>query len=127
MIAALTEVWTPLSVALAVISGLAVGVILVGRYAANPAYASGVASPAEYASLAGIMGLAIGVIFYGGQILTSYLGGDTEWTRVVSRFGIWAMYSLAIGLGTWIRIRRHIARRRAAVHDQAVAEVEGET
>ena len=123
-IAELAEVWTPLSLAIALVSGLVVGYILVGRFAVDPAYASGHASPLEYALVTAVVTAAAGLIFYGGQILTSWIGGDTAWTRVVSRYGLWLVYAAAIGLGTWVRLRRHLARKAAEIHDRAVSEVE---
>jgi hypothetical protein len=44
----LAEVWTQLSILVALASGLAVGFVLVGRFAADPAYASGQSTPLEY-------------------------------------------------------------------------------
>jgi hypothetical protein len=122
-LAELTEVWTPLSLAVAIISGLLVGILLVGRFASDPAYASGDASPLEYALVTVVMTAAAGLIFYGGQIMTSYIGGDTAWTRVVSRYGIWIAYAAAIGLGTWIRLHRHLRRKHAEIHDRAISQL----
>ena len=122
-VAELVEVWTPLSIAVAMLSGLGLGYVLVGRFAVDPAYASGEASALEYAATTAVTAIAAGLIFYGGQILTSYIGGDTAWTRVVSRYGIWVAYSVAIGLGLWLRLRRHVARKRYEAHERAVREL----
>ncbi len=119
----LIEVWSPLSILAALVSGLIVGYLLVGRFASDPAYASGVSTPIEYGIVAAVLAAALGAIFYGLQIATSWFGGDTAWTRVVSRFGLWALYSVAIGIGTWIRLNRHIARKHAEAHERAVAEL----
>ena len=120
----LVEVWTPLSVVAAIAAGLVVGFVLVGRFASDPAYASGVATPIEYGVIIAVLAAAIGMIFYSLQIFTSYIGGDTAWTRVVSRFGLWVLYAAAIGLGTWVRLRRHISRKHNEAHDRAVSELE---
>lgn len=120
----LVEVWTPLSIAAAVLSGLVVGYFLVGRFASDPAYASGIAGPFDYAVITAVLSIAIGMIFYSLQILTSFIGGDTAWTRVVSRFGLWVLYAIAIGVGTWIRLRRHIRRKHVEAHERAIHELE---
>lgn len=122
----LFEVWTPLTVIAAIGPGLLGGAFLIGRFAKDPAYASGEATPFQYAVLTFALVAAVGLIFYALQILTSYVGGDTAWTRVVSRFGLWGMYSAALGVGTWLRLANHIARRHAEVHERAIAEVEAE-
>lgn len=122
----LTAVWTPLSLGVAVLSGALLGYVVLGRFAADPAYASGIASPLEVAVLTFVLTAAAGLIFYGGQIGTSWIGGDTAWTRVVSRYGIWLAYSVAIGVGLWIRLHRHLARKHAEVHDRAVSELADE-
>jgi cytochrome bd-type quinol oxidase subunit 2 len=121
----LTEVWTPMSVAVALVTGLLVGLV-VGRYVADPAYASHVAAPRQYAALIGLMIVAAGVFFYGGQILTSYIGGDDEWTRAVSRLCVWVMYGVMIAVGTWIRIRYHLDGKRRIAHKRALAELSDE-
>lgn len=120
----LVEVWTPLSIVAAILSGLVVGYFLVGRFASDPAYASGIAGPVDYALITAVLSIAIGMIFYSLQILTSFIGGDTAWTRVVSRFGLWVLYALAIGFGTWLRLRRHIALKHVEAHERAVHELE---
>lgn len=124
--AELSEVWRPLDIGIAALEGLLFGLLLVGRFAANPAYASGVARPSEYGGIIALMTAASGAIFYGGQILATYAAGDQGWTRVVSRYGIWVVFSLAIGLGTWIRLRRHLAQKVVEVHDRAVSEIEAD-
>jgi hypothetical protein len=122
-LAELTEVWSPLSVLAAAIPGFLLGYLLLGRFAADPAYASGDATPLDYGVLTAILTAATGLIFYGFQIITSLVDGDTHWTRVVSRYAIWVLYSLAIGIGLWLRLHRHIAARHAAAHERAVAEL----
>jgi hypothetical protein len=119
----LTAVWTPLSIGVALLSGSLLGFLVLGRFAADPAYASGTASPLEVAILSAVLTAAAGLVFYGGQIGTSWIGGDTAWTRVVSRYGIWIAYSIAIGVGLWVRLHRHLARKHADIHDRAVSEV----
>lgn len=122
----ISSVWTPLSVSVAVGSGLALGFVLLGRFAADPTYASGKSSPLESAILAIVLTAAIGLVFYGGQIATSWVGGDTGWVRVMSRYGIWLAYSIGIGVGLWLRLHHHLARRRSDAHARAVSELEAD-
>jgi hypothetical protein len=119
----LSSVWTPLSVVVAALSGALLGYVVLGQFAADPAYASGIASPLQVGVLTVVLLAAIGLIFYGGQIGTSWIGGDTNWARVVSRFGVWLAYSAAIGLGLYLRLRRHLRARHAQAHDRAVADL----
>lgn len=126
-IAELTAVWTPLAMLIALGEGLLFGYVLIGRFAVDPAYATRVARPLEYGALTALMTAAAGLVFYAGQILASYLGGDTAWTRVVSRYGIWVAFSVAIGFGMWVRLHRHLARKHAEVHDRATSDHEAES
>lgn len=120
--AELSEVWRPLDIGFAVIEGLLFGYIVVGRFAADPTYASGLAEPREIAWITAWSTAAAGFLFFGGQILASFLGHDASWTRVVSRYGIWVVFSVAVGIGIFVRLVRHMRRKHAEVHDQAVSE-----
>src|SRR5258706_15841948 len=97
-LAELVSVWTPLSIGVAMASGALLGYVALGRFAADPAYASGIAGPGEVAILATVLTAATGLIFYGGQVGTSWIAGDAGWVRLLSRYGIWLAYSIAIGI-----------------------------
>ena len=125
-LAQFVEVWTPLSTWAAVVSGFLMGFLVIGYFASDPTYASTSTTPARVGVLTAVLVLALGMVFYGLQIFGSYLDGDTTWTRVVSRFGLWVLYGLAIGFGTWVRLQRHLARKHVEVHDRAVHELEAE-
>lgn len=119
----LVEVWNLASVVFAIFAGTLLGALAVGHYASDPSYASGQATPVDYAVLVGVMTTAVGLVFFGFQVLGSFLDDDPLWTRVVSRFGLWVVYSVAIGVGTWARLRWHAQRKRAEVHARADHEL----
>lgn len=123
----LTEVWTFTSVTPAIVGGLAFGVVI-GLAANNPFFASRIATPGLYAVLLVAFKITSGVIFYTGQILDAYLSGDPNWTRVVSRFGLWLIFSFSIGVSVFITMyilktqrqeRRHHWRRRSHDHQES--------
>lgn len=122
--AQLTEVWAPLTVGIALISGFLFGFGILGLFAVDPQYATRDVEPLEASAWTAATIAAIGLVFYGGQVLTAYLDGDIQWTRIVSRYAIWVFYSVAIGAGLWLRIHRHLRRKAAEVHERAVTELE---
>ena len=121
--AQLSEVWTPISIGFAIVAGVGFGYFLVGWVASTMTWASGLATPGGVSWLAVSLVSTVGLLFYGGQVWTSYLVGDTAWTRVVSRFVLWLLYSLAIGVGTWIRIRHLTDLKTEAARQRAVGEM----
>lgn len=54
----------------------------------------------------------VGSAFYAGQAIDSYLAADPGLPRVISRWTIWLLFSLAVGIGCWlglsIRSRRTV-------------------
>lgn len=110
----LTTVWSPISALLAIMAGTAYGVAA-GRIATNPAYSAGIASPIRTAVITSIFAASGGLIFFAAQSLGSYLSNDPNWSRVMSRYGQWFLFSIAIGVTTWILVRRdRDARHRRA-------------
>lgn len=126
-LADLTAVWSPATILAAIVAGAIVGIVLVGSLASNPAYAAKDATPLRYGLLTAVAAGAAGCAFYSLQILASYVDEDPNWRRAASRFLLWVVFSIVIGLGTWIRLVRHIARRHREAHDRAVAEIEAES
>lgn len=124
-VADITEVWTPLSALLAVFAGVAYG-LLVGWIATDPNYSAGTASALRLAVIATVFAASAGLIFFALQTLGTYLSGDSNWPRVMSRYGQWVVFSLSIGITTWVRVERDLQRRRARAHERAVAELENE-
>lgn len=120
----ITEVWNPASLLFAAVAGLLLGWFAVGRYASDPVYASGQASPREYGVLVALMAIAVGLVFFGFQVLGTYIDGDPAWTRVVSRFFIWMLYCVAIGFGTTWRLQFHANRRKTIAHERAVEKLD---
>lgn len=107
----LSKVWTPSSAVLAIIAGVVYG-ILAGRVANNPTYSSGVASPIHIAIVTGVFAASSGLIFFAAQTLGSYLSNDPNWSRVMSRYGQWVLFSVTIACTTWALVRRDRAVRR---------------
>lgn len=122
----LTEVWSPASLLFAIVAGLLLGYFAIGRYASDPVYASGQATPREYGLLVAALAIAVGLIFFGFQVLGTYLDGDSGWTRVVSRFFVWVLYCGAIAFGTTVRLNGHAKARHDKVHARAVKKLEDE-
>lgn len=123
LVGALGEVWTPLSVLAAVVSGLLLGVFLLGWFATNPRYSTGLVPPATVAFLTFWSSALALLVFYAGQTAATYLVGDEAWPRVASRYGLWVVSSGAIAVGTWVRVRVERHRRRTKAHDRAVDEL----
>lgn len=121
--AAFGEVWTPATSITALMAGLAMGFFVVGTIAANPLYASNLAAASAVGRLVGGMAIITGVVFYVGQAIAAIADGDAGWPRVVSRFGLWMVYAIALGIGSWLRLRRHAAMRAKAAVAQAHLEI----
>jgi hypothetical protein len=119
----LTEVWTPVSAILAVVAGVAYGV-LTGWIATNPVYSTGTASAFRIALISFVFAASAGLVFFALQTLGTYLSGDPNWPRVMSRYGQWLLFSLAIAVTTWLLVARDRSRRRRRAHDVAVAELD---
>ena len=122
-LAELTEVWSPLSALLALISGVAFGVGA-GWFANSPTYSrADLAAPLRIALIAALFVASAGLTFYAGQTLGSYLSDDPYWSRVMSRYGQWLLFSAAIGITTWAMIRRDRSNRRHRAHRRALSEL----
>lgn len=59
------------------------------------------------------MGIAVGAlllmsvgIFYLGQFTSAIVDGDPGWPRIVSRYLIFVLFSIAAGCGTWAGLAR---------------------
>lgn len=118
-----SEVWTPLSVASAAIAGVLFGFLAIGLVTTKARFSSGDAGPLEVGFLTFALVASAGLVFYALQAVTTYLGGDPQWTRVVSRYGLWLLYSAALGVGTLLRSQLALRRRRSRAHDRAVDEL----
>lgn len=123
-LAELTEVWTIPSAILAIVAGVAYG-LLVGWIATNPAYSSGIAGPIRSAIIATVFAASGGLIFFAFQTLGSYYSNDPHFTRVMSRYGQWLLFSVTIGVTTWALVQRDLRRRRRRARDQVSTEGPG--
>lgn len=120
-LAELVTVWTFPSVALAILTGVTFGAG-VGWISVNPQYSAGIAGPVRIGFLAFLFGTFGGMTFYAGQALGSYLSDDPNWYRVLSRFGLWLVFSASIGVTTAFLVWRDRKRRRLRAHDRVIAE-----
>jgi uncharacterized membrane protein len=116
-LADLAEVWTGPSALFAIASGVLFGVA-VGWISINPNYSAGVASAVRIGAIAFMFAASGGLTFYAGQALGSYLSDDPSWYRVLSRYGQWIVFSLAIGVTTWFLIHRDRGARRRRAHER---------
>lgn len=120
----LTAVWTPLSAFFAVVAGMVYGV-LVGLVVTNPTYGSGIAGPVRMGIIAAVFAASGGLMFFALQTLGSYYSHDPLYSRVMSRYGQWLLFSITIGIVTGLLVRRDRARRRRIAHERAMAEIHG--
>lgn len=125
VVAVVTEVWNPLSILLALLSGGALGYLVLGRYAADPAYASGTATPLSVGVLTSVLTAAVGLVFFSVQILATYLADDPDWTRAASRLTVWVIYSAAIGTSVALRLKLHNDHKHVEARSRAVKETNG--
>ena len=122
-LADLTAVWAPLSALIALVSGVAFG-LGVGWVANSPSRSrSDLAGPLRIALTASMFVASAGLMFYAGQTLAGYISDDPLWFRVMSRYGQWILFSLAIGATTWAHIRWDRSNRRHRAHDRALSEL----
>lgn len=119
----LLTVWSPATIIGAVVAGFGVGYWMVGKVAADPTWTSPSVSARGIGLLVILLSLAAGLLFFVGQAAATYAEGDTNWPRVVSRSGIWCVYAVFLGIGTWRRVADHIAARKAAARIRAEREL----
>ena len=119
----LLVVWTPATMAVAVLAGIGVGYWIVGRFAADPRWAAASASPRGLGILVAVLAAIVGLVFYVGQATATFVEGDPNWPRVVSRFGLWLLYAVFLGLGTWRRVADQVRARRTAIRTRAEREL----
>jgi hypothetical protein len=93
-------VWTPGSVITALVGGLLMGFLLVSRFD-NPRF-----DALESIGVILILGIFAGLTFWSGQIVDTYAtSGPAFGWRVVSRFGLFVLFVLALGAGTGLGVR----------------------
>jgi hypothetical protein len=121
--AELTEVWNPLSALIAAISGVLFGFAF-GWLATSPTHSrSDLGTPRRIALWAGLFAASAGLVFYAGQTLGSFLSADPHWSRVMSRYGEWLVFSGAIAATAWALIRHDRWMRRLRARNRAISEM----
>lgn len=121
---ALTTVWTPEALGVALAAGLVVGVLALARVAELPTYASD-ASPTEIAVALAVTSIIAGAVFYSGQAIVD--SREDVPARLLSRFGVWCVYSLGMAGGTWLSLTRALVVRRSRIRHTAEVEVDRRT
>lgn len=111
MLEGLTLVWTPATVIAAIAAGLVIGIFPIGWLATRPRYQLASVRPAEYGILVAISVAIIGAAFYVAQIIAGTIDGDPFIIRAASRYALFAIFSPAMGLGTWLATRLGAATR----------------
>jgi hypothetical protein len=93
-------VWTPASVLTALIGGGALGLLIVSRFE-NPRF-----DALETVAVMVIIGMLAGLVFFAGQAVeTYYSDGPAFAWRVISRFGLWGLFVVAMAFGTGLGVR----------------------
>lgn len=70
--------------------------------------------------------IAVGAVFYVGQAAASILDGDPGWPRIVTRFTIWVVFCVAMGVATYLRLVWHTEQRHREARARAIRERHGE-
>lgn len=99
---AITAVWTLPGVVTAIVGGMAAGLFV---QAVHPRRER--EDLRRIAGLKAFVLLWIGLLFWAGQIVDALLAGDELIARVVSRFALWVLFSIAGGAGVYLG---HLAR-----------------
>ena len=116
-------VWSIPVIFLATVAGASFGYSAIGYAIRNPLFSSGLATPAQNALLATFMAIAGGGAFWLSQIAGSYLAGDPLWWRVASRFTVWLVFCIALGIGAYAAARADRRRRAAGARQRAREEL----
>lgn len=121
----LTAVWAPLSGLIAIISGVVFGIAF-GWLATSPTHSrSDLETPHKIAFWMTAFAASAGLVFYAGQTLGSFMSNDPLWSRVMSRYGEWLVFSVAVGLTMWLLVRHDRGARRTRAYNRAVSERKG--
>jgi cyanate permease len=118
------QVLTVVNIATALIGGSLAGWFLIGQVAADPTWISPTATPRGVGILTGAYSIAVGAMFYLGQTVAGIVDGDGGWPRLATRFVLWALFCVALGVATWLRLVLHTHGRRRQAHDRAQAELD---
>lgn len=125
VVAGFEQTWSLSTVVVAVLAGIGVGWAILGQLAADTTYASPTLTPRQVGVVVVWTGLAAGLAFYVGQTVASAADGDFAWPRIVGRYGLWVLYAFSLGIGSYFRLRRHLAAKQAQAEHRAHVEIEG--
>ncbi len=90
----LSIVWSYSSVLAAIVGGFALGALVLWKQSPTlPVFRGGIT-------------LLVGSVFFSGQIITTLMTEPASTPRVTSRFFIWIVFSVAVGIGSWVSGRR---------------------
>lgn len=93
-------VWTPTAFLTAFVGGSIFGFVLVSRFE-NPRF-----DAIESGGVIVILGVTAGLVFWSGQAVETYnTEGESLAWRVVSRFLLWGVFTLAMAAGTALGVR----------------------
>lgn len=122
MIDLLIGVWSVPVLLAAAVAGAVFGFGAIGFAIRNPIFSSGLATPIQNGLLATLMAIVGGGFFWISQIAGAYGAGDPLWWRVASRFSVWVVFCLAIGVGVYLAARRDRAQRHRAARERIQRE-----
>lgn len=117
------QVFTAVNLITGVLGGLLAGYFLVGLVAADPTWVSPLATPRRVAVLVASYNVAVGGLFYLGQTVAALMDGDTGWPRLATRFLLWIVFSLALGVGTYARLVVHARQRERQARERVRREL----
>jgi len=124
LVIAISDTWTVATIVVAVAAGLGVGYLMLGKLASNPAYASQYLTSRSVGILVIVTALFSGGAFYIGQIVATAAEGDGGWARILSRYGLWIIYSIALGIGTSFRLDKYSKRRMKKIYESVKHDIE---
>lgn len=121
----LASVWTPASLVSAIVGGVGIGYFVIGQILRNPRYSSGQASAVDVAKLVIGSAAIVGATFYVGQILSTFFeaGENLAW-RIISRFTLWLLYALCLGVGAAWSVHNDEQSRYLKARDRARRVIE---
>lgn len=103
--------WTPSAILAAALVGLGIGLALALFPAMIGSERSTILAPSRAGLVAAALVVWLGSAFYAGQGVDSYLSADPGLPRVVSRWALWLLFSVAVGIGVWIGLAARVMHR----------------
>lgn len=101
----LAAVWSWPAALFALGVGLGFGYVVIARVTLSPRWRTQNTARA-YGWLVGVLGAWFSFVVVLSQVIASLITNDPLWPRVLSRYVMWLVASLGLGLGVWLRLRR---------------------